>query len=63
MISLDNVVRVRWAGFDENEDTWEPLQRLYKDAPQFVRNDLRKMGLVQDVRLKLKNGYGIVIQV
>ena len=41
------IVRVRWSGFDE------------EDAPQFVRQQLRKMKLGRDVYDKLKKTYGI----
>ena len=27
-----NLVRVRWAGFDEDEDTWQPLAEVHDDA-------------------------------
>ena len=27
-----NLVRVRWAGFDEDEDTWQPLTEVHDDA-------------------------------
>lgn len=53
------VVRVRWAGFEEDEDTWEPLKTLWEDAPQFVRQQLRKMKLGRDIRDKLNKDYGI----
>ena len=53
------IVRVRWAGFEEKEDTWEPLKTLWEDAPQFVKQQLRKMQLGSDVHENLKNNYGI----
>ena len=52
------LVRVRWAGSEE-EDTWEPLKTLWEDAPQFVKQQLRKMQLGSDVHENLKNNYGI----
>ena len=54
-----HIVRVRWSGFDEEEDTWEPLKTLWEDTPQFVRQQLRKMKLGRDVYDKLKKTYGI----
>eukprot|EP00752_Nemacystus_decipiens_P007839 g7004.t1 len=55
------LVRVRWAGFEEDEDTWEPLTTLWEDAPQFVKQQLRKMKLGSDVHDKLKQDYGITL--
>eukprot|EP00903_Cladosiphon_okamuranus_P017435 g16059.t1 len=45
----------------EDEDTWEPLQTLLEDAPQFVKQQLRKMKLSRDVHEKLKQQYGIAL--
>eukprot|EP00903_Cladosiphon_okamuranus_P006086 g5996.t1 len=55
------LVRVRWSGFEEDEDTWEPLKTLWEDAPQFVKQQLRKMKLSRDVHEKLKQQYGIAL--
>ena len=30
-------LRVRWLGFEPNEDSWEDLQTFYADAPVMVR--------------------------
>eukprot|EP00300_Choanocystis_sp_HF-7_P042111 c8876_g2_i1.p1 GENE.c8876_g2_i1~~c8876_g2_i1.p1 ORF type:complete len:548 (-),score=66.37 c8876_g2_i1:54-1697(-) len=31
-------LRVRWLGFEDSEDTWEPLDTLFEDVPTVVRN-------------------------
>ena len=54
------LVRVRWAGFEEDEDTWQPLSEVYDDAPQFVKQELRKMKLSADVKDKIKKKHNIV---
>ena len=53
------LVRVRWAGFEADEDTWETLKTLLEDAPQCVRQQLRKIKLGRDIRDKLEKDYGI----
>eukprot|EP00903_Cladosiphon_okamuranus_P017345 g15980.t1 len=55
------LVRVRWSGFEADEDTWEPLKTLWEDAPTFVKQQLRKMKLGRNVCNKLKSAYGISI--
>ncbi|CAB1109830.1 unnamed protein product [Ectocarpus sp. CCAP 1310/34] len=54
------LVRVRWAGFEEDEDTWQPLSDIYQDAPQFLKQELRKMKLSKEVKDNIKKEYGIV---
>ena len=55
------LVRVRWFGFEEDEDTREPLKTLWEDAPQFVKQQLCKMKLGPDVHDKLRKDYGIFL--
>ena len=33
-------IRVRWLGFESNEDTWEPLVKLHEDVPEVLRRYL-----------------------
>ncbi len=54
-------VQVQWVGFEDDEDTWEPLSKIWDAAPQFVKRELRKMGLKRDVRSMLKQHYGIAL--
>ena len=54
-------VQVQWVGFEDDEDTWEPLSKIWDAAPQFVKRELRKMGLTHAVRSKLKQCYGITL--
>ena len=39
-------IRVRWLGFEANEDTWEPVERLQEDVPVVLHRYLRT---VEDV--------------
>jgi hypothetical protein len=34
-------IRVRWLGFEANEDTWEPVERLQEDVPVVLHRFLR----------------------
>ena len=49
-----HLVRVRCSGFEEDEDAWESLRMLWLDAPQSVKQQLRKMKLSRDVDDQLK---------
>jgi len=37
----------------------EPLKTLNEDAPQFIKQQLRKMKIGRDVREKIRLDYGI----
>ena len=55
------LVRVSWSGFEEDEDTREPLKTLWEDAPQFVKQQLKKIKLGRDVHGKFHKTYGITV--
>ena len=54
-------VEVEWVGFDKSENTWEALSKIWDASPQFVKSELRKLGLTRAVREELKRQYGIVL--
>ena len=29
-------LEVKWLGFEESENTWEPIESLYEDVPEMV---------------------------
>jgi hypothetical protein len=33
-------IKVRWLGFDETDDTWEPVDILYQDIPLILHDFL-----------------------
>ena len=43
-------VEVEWVGFDKEENTWEELSKMWDAAPQFVKSELRRLGLPNKVR-------------
>ena len=55
------VVKVAWEGLEEAESIWEPVSRVFHDAPAVVRKELKalrlkaeqKRALVQRYRLRL----------
>ena len=53
-------VGVQWVGFDKEENRWEDLAKIW-DTAQFVKSELRKMGLKWGVRTQLKQQYGITL--
>ena len=55
------VVEVEWVGFGKEENTWEDLAKIRDAAPQFVKTELRKLGLKRGVRERLQQQYGIVL--
>ena len=54
-------VEVEWVGFDKEENTWEELSKMWDAAPQFVKSELRRLGLPKKVRAQLKQQYGIAL--
>ena len=51
------VVKVAWEGLEESEGTWEPVSRVFHDAPAVLRKELKalrqKRALVQRYGLRL----------
>eukprot|EP00903_Cladosiphon_okamuranus_P015275 g14116.t1 len=56
---LSGLASLRRPATAADEDTWEPLKTLWEDAPQFVKQQLRKMKLGRDIHKKLQQDYGI----
>ena len=48
------VVKVAWEGLEEAESSWEPVSRVFHDAPAVLRKVLKqKRALVQQYGLRL----------
>ena len=54
-------VEIVWVGFDKEENTWEDLAKIWDAAPQFVKSELRKLGLKRGVWTQLKQQHGITL--
>ena len=52
---------MEWVGFDKEANTWEDLAKIWDAAPQFVKSELRKLGLKRGVRTQLKQQHGITL--
>ena len=50
-------VEVGWVGFDEEENTWEDLAKIWDAAPLFMKSERRKLRLKWGVRTQLKQQY------
>ena len=53
-------MNVEWAGVDK-ENTWEDLAKIWDATLQFVKSELRKLGLKRGVRTQLKQPYGFTL--
>ena len=64
MVNAENLsgfeVEVEWVGFNK-EKTWEDLAKTWGVALQFVKSELRKLGLRRGVWTQLKQQYGITL--
>ena len=52
---------VEWVGFDKEENTLKDLAKIWDATLQFVKSELRKLGLKRGVRTQLKQQYGITL--
>ena len=54
-------VEVEWVGFDKEENTLKDLAKIWDATLQFVKSELRKLGLRRGVWTQLKQQYGITL--
>ena len=52
-------VHVKWEGFEDVEKTWEPLETILEDQPEFLCTELAKLKLSAKIRKELKILYRI----
>ena len=53
------IALVDWVGFEEDERTWEPVENIWRDAPECLKRKLREMRPSAKVRRSLSRKYGI----
>ena len=51
------VVRVQWEGLDDEDSTWEPVSRIFADAPAVLRKELRRIRPEADMKRALQERY------
>ena len=42
-------VKIRWLGFDEIEDSWEPVANIMQDCPSFFKQYLRSIAASEEI--------------
>ena len=53
------VVKVAWEGLEEAEITWEPVSRVFHDAPAVLRKELKALRLKAEHKPALVQRYGL----
>ena len=54
------VVKVAWEGPEEAESTWEPVSRVFHNAPAVLRKELKALRLEAEQKRALVQRYGRV---
>ena len=53
------VVKVACEGLEEAESTWEPVSRVFHDAPAVLRKEFKAMRLKTEQKRGLEQRYGL----
>ena len=48
-----------WEGPEEAESTWEPVSRVFHDAPAVLRKELKALRLKAEQKRALVQRYGL----
>ena len=54
-------VKVAWEGLEEAESTWEPVSRVFHDAPAVLRKELKALRLKAEQKRALMQRYGLLL--
>ena len=57
----DFKVQVAWVNLDNEKPTWEPVEVMFKDTPNFRGRKLEQMRLPKQVKNALRQRYGMKI--
>ena len=53
------VVKVAWERLEEAERTWEPVSRVFHDAPAVLRTEFQTLRLKAEQKRALVQRYGL----
>ena len=53
------VVQVAWEGLEEAESTWQPVSRVFHDAPAVLRKELKALRVKAELKRALVQRYGL----
>ena len=59
--SDDFIVKVAWEGLEEAESTWEPVSRVFHDAPAVLRKELKALRLKAKRERALLQQHGLCL--
>ena len=48
-----------WEGLEEAKSAWEPVSRVFHDAPAVLRQELKALRLKADQKRALMQRYGL----
>ena len=52
-------VQIAWVDLEDEEPKWETMSTVYVDAPKYLEQKLRRMGLNSVTKRALKQKYGM----
>ena len=53
------VVKVAWQGLEEAKSTWEPVLRVFYDAPAVLHKELKALRLMAEQKRAIVLRYGL----
>ena len=55
------IAKVAWRRLEEAKSTWEPVSRVFHDAPAVLRKELKVLRLKADQKWALVQLYGLCL--
>ena len=53
------IAKVAWEGLEEAKSTWEPMSRVFHDAPAVLRKELNALRLKAEQKRAFVQRYGL----